>query len=193
MLAFLQFNRDMLTEARATYERILGITPDGKEAHYGLAAVLSKNIEGMRKKARAQSNMAPDAPGPIPLPSARGQYQAEAAPMIDEATRHLDQVLQGDPTFVPAIAYMNQLLRARADYAADATGYQQEIARADEWAAKIPAARASVSAPAPASGAGPTKSGWARRCRKRSWSGVSSRFIHRWRCRLGSRALFDWT
>ena len=108
-LAFLQFNRDMLTEARATYERILGITPDGKEAHYGLAAVLSKNIESMRKKARAQSNLAPDAPGPIPLPSARGQYQAEAAPMIDEATRHLDQVLQKDPTFVPAIAYMNQL------------------------------------------------------------------------------------
>ena len=50
-LAFLQFNRDMLTEARATYERILGITPDGKEAHYGLAAVLSKNIESKRKEA----------------------------------------------------------------------------------------------------------------------------------------------
>ena len=56
--------------------------------------------------------------------------------MIDDATRHLDQVLQGDPTFVPAIAYMNQLIRARADYAADATGYQQEIAKAEEWAAK---------------------------------------------------------
>jgi len=156
-LAFLQFNRDMLTEARATYERILGITPDGKEAHYGLAAVLSKNIESKRKEARAQSNLAPDAPGPIPLPSARGQYQAEAAPMIDDATRHLDQVLLKDPTFVPAIAYMNQLIRARADYAADATGYQQEIAKAEEWAAKMQAARSSVSSPAPASGSGPAQ------------------------------------
>ena len=116
----------------------------------------------MRKKARARSNLRTDAPGPIPLPSARGQYQAEAAPMIDEATRHLDQVLQGDPTFVPAIAYMNQLLRARADYAADATGYQQEVARADEWAAKIPAARASVSARLRLPDPGQRKSGWAR-------------------------------
>ena len=156
-LAFLQFNRDMLTEARGTYERILGITPDGKEAHYGLAAVLSKNIEGTRKKARAQSNMASDAPGPITLPSARGQYQAEAGPMIDEATRHLEQVLQQDSTFAPAIAYMNHLARARADYAADDGAYNEEIAKADEWAAKMPAARASAPPANPSSGSGSTQ------------------------------------
>jgi TonB family protein len=143
-LAYVQFNKGMLQQARDTYQKILMQKPESREALYGLGAVAAVNVEAARKQARAEAGLAMDAPGPIPIAGTRAQYQNEIGPIIQEGIQNLERALQIDPAFVPAMGYLSQLIRARADYAQDAETYKREILKANEWSAKMqpPAAAA---------------------------------------------------
>jgi TonB family protein len=123
---------------RSTCEKILTLVPDSKEAHQGLAAVMMEAIETARMGVRSKAGMKPDEPGPISNIDMRIEFQDQYSGQINDSIRHLERVLEKDPKFVPAVALMSQLLRARADYATDAEAYKRQIAEADQWMAKLP-------------------------------------------------------
>jgi TonB family protein len=141
-LAWIQFNQKAFDDARGTYERILQVEPHRKEAHYGLAAISAARVEEGRLEARKKSGMKTKGPGPIREPEHRMEFQNRFGPMIEDGIRHLEIALQQDPQWAPAVAYMTQLIAARAEYANDVEAYQREIASSNEWAAKMPAREA---------------------------------------------------
>jgi hypothetical protein len=147
-LAFIQFNQGLLVDGRDTYQKVLLQSPDGKEAHYGIGAVAATRVGNARKQARENAQLSADALGPIPDAALRAALQKQQGPVSDEGMQHLQTVLRQDPNFAPAMAYMSQLIRARANYAADAEGYKKEIVQAQEWEAKLPKSAAN-SAPVP--------------------------------------------
>ena len=183
-LAYVQFNKGMLQQARDTYQKILLQKPDSREALYGLGAVAAVNVEAARKQARAEAGLAMDAPGPIPIAGTRAQYQNEIGPIIQEGIQNLERALQIDPAFVPAMGYLSQLIRARADYAQDAETYKRRSLKPTNGALRC-SLRPRLLVRPPHQ----IRSAWAARSRRRSFSGRCSRYFP-WPCRLGFRELF---
>jgi hypothetical protein len=92
--------------------------------------------------------MRPEDPGPIKDKKVKADLKATHAQIIDEGIQHLDKALQIDPEYNEAMAYMNLLIRERADLLDDTEEYKKQVEIADGWlqkaldTAKIKAARA---------------------------------------------------
>jgi hypothetical protein len=55
------------------------------------------------------------------------------APVIEEGISSLDAALKIDPQYDDAMAYMNLLIRGRADLRDSKAEYDQDIADGDRW------------------------------------------------------------
>ncbi len=56
--------------------------------------------------------------------------------MIDEGVKNLQKALDIDPESDDAMAYMNLLIRERADLADDKDAYKKQVDEADSWLQK---------------------------------------------------------
>jgi TonB family protein len=79
--------------------------------------------------------MLPADPGPLPAPE-REELKAKYSPMLDEGIANLDRALQIDPQYADAMAYINLLIRERADLRETKQEYAADVAVADEWIQK---------------------------------------------------------
>ena len=80
--------------------------------------------------------MKPEDPGPLPDRSSRQNLTAAYGAMIEEGLRNLERALTLDPEYDDAMAYMNLLVRERADMDETQAEYQNDIKTADEWVRK---------------------------------------------------------
>jgi hypothetical protein len=85
--------------------------------------------------ARASLGMKPQDPGPLPEP-VRGELKARYSSMIDEGIANLDRALVLDPNYADAMAYVNLLIRERADLRDTRVEYAADVAVADAWVQK---------------------------------------------------------
>jgi hypothetical protein len=87
-------------------------------------------------EARNKLGMKPEDPGPIKDKKVREQLKAEWLDTINQGIQHLEQALQVDPEYDEAMAYMNLLIRERADLADSPEQYRKDIEVADNWVQK---------------------------------------------------------
>ena len=66
----------------------------------------------------------------------KAELAAKYSPVIDDGIKNLQKALDIDPESDDAMAYMNLLIRERADLADDKDAYKKQIDEADSWLQK---------------------------------------------------------
>jgi TonB family protein len=83
----------------------------------------------------------PQDSGPIADPAVRRTLSAQYGPLIEGGLQALTKALEIRPDYDDAMAYMNLLIRERADLRDNDAEYRQDVASADEWVQKALAAK----------------------------------------------------
>jgi tetratricopeptide (TPR) repeat protein len=132
----LQQKLKKLDEARVWYERLAKVDPNRKEAFYSLGVITWAKWYPALQSARVKLGMKPDDKGPLKDPKVRQQLKEEWGAKIEEGIKYLERALQIDPEYDDAMAYMNLLIRERADLADTPEQYEADIKVADNWVQK---------------------------------------------------------
>lgn len=149
-LASLALNRKNWDAATDWYRRLLAADPNNKEAYYSLAFITWSRWYPAYAEARTRLGMRPEDPGPLRDPAVRTNLRAEWWSALDEAIWNLNRALELDPQYADAMAYMNLLIRERADLRDNLLEYRQDTVAADQWVSRaIDAKKAPVPQPAP--------------------------------------------
>jgi TonB family protein len=124
-----------LDEAMDWYKRLAAIDPTNKEAPYSMGVIAWAKWYPALMAVRAKLKMRPQDSGPLPGPF-RDELKAQYASLIDEGIANLDRALVLDPNYDDAMAYINLLIRERADLRDTKEEYAADVATADEWVQK---------------------------------------------------------
>ena len=125
-----------LDEAADWYRKVVAADPKNRDAFYGLGAIAQKKFYPALMLARVNANMKPDEPGPLKDKKAKTELAQKYSPVIEEGLQDLQKALDIDKESDDAMAYMNLLIRERADLADDKDAYKKQIEVADSWLQK---------------------------------------------------------
>jgi tetratricopeptide (TPR) repeat protein len=135
-LASLSYNQKKFDEAKSWYGKLLAVDPANKEAYYTLGVIAWTEWYPVYGATRARLGMKPEEPGPIPDASARKDLKNQYGALIEDGISNLRKALAIDPRYDDAMAYMNLLIRERADLLDSKEEYRQDVATADDWVMK---------------------------------------------------------
>ena len=125
-----------LDEARTWYVKLAKVDPKNKEAYYSLAVIDWAKWYPALGKARSELGMKPEEPGPIKDKKVKEQLKADYLPIIDDGIQNLQKAIAIDPNYDDAMAYMNLLIRERADLDDSKDQYDADIKTANDWVQK---------------------------------------------------------
>jgi len=125
-----------LDEAAGWYTKLVTADPKNRDGYYSLGAIAQKKFYPALMTARVEANMKPDEPGPLKDKKSKAELSAKYMPVIDEGVKNLQKALEIDPESDDAMAYMNLLIRERADLADDKDSYKKQVDEADTWLQK---------------------------------------------------------
>ena len=125
-----------LDEAKEWYEKLAQIDEKNKEAYYSLGVITWAKWYPQLATARAKLGMKPEDPGPIKDKKLKEELKAQYGPMVEAGMKNLQKALDVDPQYDDAMAYMNLLIRERADLADTPEEYKKEVDIADNWVQK---------------------------------------------------------
>jgi TonB family protein len=123
-------------EARGWYNRLLSIDPANAEAWYSLGYLAWAQWYPAYTAARTQLGMRMEQPGPFPEGVVKQDLKGRYEGLIEDGISSLRKALELNPRYDDAMAYMNLLIRQRADLRATTAEYTREIAEADDWVRK---------------------------------------------------------
>jgi tetratricopeptide (TPR) repeat protein len=123
-------------EARQWYTKLAEVEPGNKEAYYSLGVIVWGKWYPELMGARNKLGMKPEDPGPLKDPKVRAELKAKWGPVVEEGIQNLQKALDIDKEYDDAMAYMNLLIRERADLADTQEAYKQDIQTADNWVQK---------------------------------------------------------
>ena len=135
-LASLAFQAGDFEEARNRYTQILRNEPNNKEAHYALGVIAWTRFYPAYKAAHQRAGLKPGDLGPFKDAKLRSAVRKEWDPVIQDGMDHLQRAIQLDPQYDDAMAYLNLLIRERADLADNPYAWQAEMAKAETWVKK---------------------------------------------------------
>ena len=125
-----------LDVAAEWYQKLINADPRSKEAYYSLGVIDWLKWYPTYQNARLSLGMKPEDPGPLPSYNTRQDLRLRFGPVIEDGLRNLQAALDIDPKYDDAMAYMNLLIRERADLRDTHAEYQADIAVADSWVQK---------------------------------------------------------
>jgi len=125
-----------LDEAKEWYLKLVAADPQNKEGYYSLAVIDWAKWYPSWIKARADLGMKPEEPGPLKDKKVKAELQSQFVPIIDDGIKNLQKALDLDPSYDDAMAYMNLLVREKADFDENGDDYKKDIATADTWVQK---------------------------------------------------------
>lgn len=117
------YNRDMFGESKTFHMKHIALKPEDPEPYYWVGVIdwtltYRSNLE-MRGKWRLAHLTAKPLKDEDPLPNeVRDDYTKENSALIDEGITNLRKALELRPDYDDAMAYLNLLLRRKADEAA---------------------------------------------------------------------------
>lgn len=135
-IASLHLNRKKYDEALHWYGKLIAADPTNAGAYYTLGFVAWSKWYPVYAKARKDADLTPEAPGPLPDPAMRQALRSQYGPMLQAGIDALNKALEINPEYDDAMAYMNLLIRERADLRDNAAEYRQDVAEADQWVQK---------------------------------------------------------
>ncbi len=126
----------MLDEAKDWNMKLIQADPKNKEAYYSLGVIAWSKWYPALGRARAELGMKPEDPGPLKDKKVREELKAQYTTVIDDGIQSLQKALEVDPEYDDAMAYLNLLIREKADLADTPEQYKEEIKVADDWVQK---------------------------------------------------------
>ena len=127
---------NMLNEAREWNMKLIQADSKNKEAYYSLGVIAWSKWYPALGKARAELGMKPEDPGPIKDKKIRDALKEKYSATIEDGIQNLNKALEVDPEYDDAMAYLNLLIRERADLAETPDQYKADIKVADDWVQK---------------------------------------------------------
>ena len=125
-----------LDEAKEWYIKLLAADPQNKEGYYSLAVIDWVKWYNAWMRARADLGLKSEDPGPIKDKKVKEELQTQYSAIIDDGMKNLQKALDIDPQYDDAMAYMNLLVREKADLDDSTDQYTADIATADKWVQK---------------------------------------------------------
>ena len=125
-----------LDEAATWYTKLITADPKNRDGFYSLGAIAQKKFYPALMGARLNASMKPDDPGPLKDKKAKVELAGKYSPILEDGINNLKKSLEIDPENDDAMAYMNLLIRERADLAEDSATYKTQVAEADAWLQK---------------------------------------------------------
>ena len=125
-----------LNDAADWYTKLVTANAKNRDGYYSLGAIAQKKFYPALMTARVNGNMKPDEPGPLKDKKAKAELSSKYMASIDEGIKNLQKALDIDKESDDAMAYMNLLIRERADLADDKESYKKQVEEADSWLQK---------------------------------------------------------
>jgi len=125
-----------LDEAAEWYTKLSQVDPNNKTASYSLGVITWAKWYPRLMEARNKLGMKPEDPGPIKDKKVKEELKAQWLDTVNKGIQNLERALQIDPEYDEAMAYMNLLIRERADLADSPEQYKKDIEVADNWVQK---------------------------------------------------------
>jgi tetratricopeptide (TPR) repeat protein len=152
-IASLYFNQKKFDEASEWHRKLIAVDPKAKESFYTLGVIAWTRSFQRRMEARAKLGMKPEDPGPLKDKKVREAVKADVLPIVESGIKNLQQALEIDKEYDDAMAYLNLLLRERADVADSKAEYDRDTDAADQWVQKTLATKKIKASRTPGSGA----------------------------------------
>ncbi|MCC6367976.1 MAG: hypothetical protein IT165_31005 [Bryobacterales bacterium] len=125
-----------LDEAKVWYAKLAEVDPGNKEAYYSLGVIVWAKWYPALMAAKAKLGMKAEDPGPIKDKKVKEELKEKYGAMIEEGIKDFDKALSIDKEYDDAMAYMNLLIRERADLADTPEEYKKQVEIADSWVQK---------------------------------------------------------
>jgi Tfp pilus assembly protein PilF len=125
-----------LDEAKEWYLKLIAADPQNKEGFYSLAVIDWVKWYAAWMKSRADLGMKPEEPGPIKDKKIKADLKDQYSAVIEDGIKNLQKALEIDPNYDDAMAYMNLLIRERADLDESPDQYKKDVETADSWVQK---------------------------------------------------------
>src|ERR1700739_3125597 len=125
-----------LDEAKEWYLKLIAADPQNKEGFYSLAMIDWVKWYAAWMKSRADLGMKPEEPGPIKDKKVKADLKDQYSAVIEDGIKNLQKALDIDPNYDDAMAYMNLLIRERADLDESPDQYKKDVETADGWVQK---------------------------------------------------------
>ncbi|HVP47675.1 MAG TPA: tetratricopeptide repeat protein [Bryobacteraceae bacterium] len=135
-IASLYYNQKKWDQAEEWYKKCAQINPKDKEAYYTLGVIAWSKWYPVYGTARAKLSMKPEDPGPIKDKKVKEELKTQYLPLVNEGVQNLEKALDIDKEYDDAMAYMNLLIRERADLDDSSEQYQRDIELANNWVQK---------------------------------------------------------
>jgi tetratricopeptide (TPR) repeat protein len=139
-------------EAAKWNKQLIEADPKNKEAYYSLGVIVWGKWYPALMTARANLHMKPEDPGPLKDKKVKEELKEKYAAMVDEGIADLQKALDIDKEYDDAMAYMNLLIRERADLMDTPEEYKKEVDAADGWVQKALDTKKLKAARTPATG-----------------------------------------
>jgi tetratricopeptide (TPR) repeat protein len=125
-----------LDDAKEWYLKLISADPQSKEGFYSLAVIDWVKWYAAWMKARADLGMKPEEAGPLKDKKVKEELKDKYAAVVDDGMKNLDKALQIDKDYDDAMAYMNLLIREKADLDDTSDQYKADVEKADVWVQK---------------------------------------------------------
>jgi len=125
-----------LDEAKEWYLKLIAADPQNKEGFYSLAVIDWVKWYAAWTKARNELGLKPEEPGPLKDKKVKEDLKEKYSATIEDGLKNLQKALDVDPQYDDAMAYMNLLLREKADLEDSQEAYKKDTGEADTWVQK---------------------------------------------------------
>jgi tetratricopeptide (TPR) repeat protein len=120
-------------EAAKWNSELIKVDPQNKDAYYFLGVIAYQKFHPADVRARIDAHMKPEEPGPFKDKKVRDELRAQYATVLDEGMANLNKALEVDKEYEDAMAYLNLLIREKADLLDDKDEYPKQIELADKY------------------------------------------------------------
>lgn len=135
-VASIYFNEKDFDKAVEWNRKMIELNPKSKEAYYTLGVIAWTKWVQEDLRARADMKMKREDPGPLKDKKIKEELKAKWMPTLDTGISDIQKALDIDANYDDAMAYMNLLIRYRADLLDTPAEYKQQSEVADGWVNK---------------------------------------------------------
>lgn len=139
-MASTPFNRDMMEEAKSYQQKALSINPNDATAYYWVGVldywIAYRTNAGLRADYNEKAKKPLKPLDPLP-PALRDQFVQKEGQTVEEGIRDLQKAIEIKPDYANAMAYLNLLLRQKADMETSSEARQADEKQADDLLEKV--------------------------------------------------------
>ena len=125
-LASLALSQKKWDDAQQWYEKLAASDPTNADAWYSMGFIAWSKWYPAYATARASLGMRPEEAGPIKDGGVRADLQGRYGAVLESGLRAFEKALEINPQYDDAMAYMNLLIRERADLRETAEEYKRD-------------------------------------------------------------------